>query len=184
MENIYDLNRWFQQYGYHSELSFVAFYGNKGQDLFGNFYECHDSMTYNGITARNSEALYQGSKFTDPELKQKFNNLKGIQAFFLARKMTKYVRPDWNQIKRNIMKEILEIKFSDPVYAFALIVTADRYLVEHCPVKGRDNYWSDNKDGSGQNELGKILMEIRDFYIRSGRDLPPSEDYLKWIKTC
>jgi len=183
MRNIYDLSPWFQQYGYDSRASFVAFYGNKGQDLFSNFYECREMMEYGGIQAGNTEALYQSSKFLDPELKKKFNKIKGNQAFFLARKLARHIRPDWQEIKRRVMKEVLEIKFSDPELAFVLVVTADRYLVEHCPVKGRDSYWSDDRDGSGRNELGKILMEIRGLYLSDGGVVAAPPDYRRWIKS-
>ncbi|RHZ35354.1 NADAR family protein [endosymbiont GvMRE of Glomus versiforme] len=36
--------------------------------------------------------------------------------------------------------------------------TGDKRLVEHSP---KDNFWGDGGNGSGQNWLGKILMEIR-----------------------
>lgn len=34
-------------------------------------------------------------------------------------------------------------------------------MVEHNTTSGRDKIWSDNYDGSGENNLGKLLMEIR-----------------------
>lgn len=65
------------------------------------------------------------------------------------------------------MREVLKIKFSDPVLMTKL-TNVKGEIVE-------DNYWGDTFwgrcNGSGQNNLGKILMEIRDnpaFSVVSG----------------
>jgi predicted NAD-dependent protein-ADP-ribosyltransferase YbiA (DUF1768 family) len=42
-----------------------------------------------------------------------------------------------------------------------LLETNDAYLIEHTPVKNRDKYWADDNDGSGANNLGKCLMDVR-----------------------
>jgi len=39
-----------------------------------------------------------------------------------------------------------------------LLATGDAELVEHT---NKDHFWADGGDGTGQNQLGKILMEIR-----------------------
>ena len=40
-----------------------------------------------------------------------------------------------------------------------LLSTGDERLVEHT---SSDSYWGDGGDGTGNNMLGKILMEIRE----------------------
>jgi predicted NAD-dependent protein-ADP-ribosyltransferase YbiA (DUF1768 family) len=47
----------------------------------------------------------------------------------------------------------------NPVLREKLIATGDAELIEHTK---RDNVWGDGGDGSGKNELGKILMQVRD----------------------
>jgi predicted NAD-dependent protein-ADP-ribosyltransferase YbiA (DUF1768 family) len=42
-----------------------------------------------------------------------------------------------------------------------LLATGTAYLVEHNEVVGRDTFWSDNHDGTGQNRLGVVLMALR-----------------------
>ena len=37
--------------------------------------------------------------------------------------------------------------------------TGTRELVEHT---ANDSYWGDGGDGTGQNKLGKLLMQVRD----------------------
>jgi hypothetical protein len=59
------------------------------------------------------------------------------------------------------MAGVLKAKFQDPTLRSALLATGSSYLVEHIPVQGRDNFWGDDSDGSGENQLGKILMDTR-----------------------
>ena len=42
-----------------------------------------------------------------------------------------------------------------------LLSTGNQVLIEH----SNDRYWGDGLDGTGQNKLGKILMEVRDKLI-------------------
>lgn len=187
----FDFSKYFGQYGFDKNKDFVAFYGNKGQDLFGNFWRCQSMsqshtgklskyIEYNGVKADNVEALYQSAKFSG-ELKKKFNKLTPLQAFFLSRKHKSEVRSDWDDIKGEIMFELLRLKFKSPLLMLILLSTGDRYLVEHNPVKGRDEYWSDNHDGSGKNTLGLLLMKLRGEFFGTGI-VHKSKDYLKWIK--
>lgn len=69
-------------------------------------------------------------------------------------------REDWENVKLDVMRECLRQKFTDPELRKILINTGDSELIEHCPLN-RDRFWADNGDGSGQNWLGKLLMEIR-----------------------
>jgi ribA/ribD-fused uncharacterized protein len=70
-------------------------------------------------------------------------------------------RPDWEEIKIKVMKDLCRVKFSDlELRKLLLEKTGDQELVE-------GNWWNDDywgvckKKGTGQNHLGKILMEIR-----------------------
>ena len=74
------------------------------------------------------------------------------------------LRPDWEAIKLDVMKEGLALKFADPKLREKLLATGDEILVE-------GNWWHDNTWGSchcplcdkipGKNLLGKALMELR-----------------------
>ena len=75
------------------------------------------------------------------------------------------LRDDWEQNKLNVMETALRKKFAIPKLREQLLATGDAYLVE-------GNYWHDNfwgdcgcekcKHTHGQNNLGKLLMKIRD----------------------
>jgi predicted NAD-dependent protein-ADP-ribosyltransferase YbiA (DUF1768 family) len=68
------------------------------------------------------------------------------------------VRPGWEQNKIDVMRDILRIKFAKPDMWRKLAATGDEELIE-------GNYWNDIFwgvcKGQGQNNLGKLLMEIR-----------------------
>ena len=78
----------------------------------------------------------------------------------LAKKMGRSVslRPDWEDIKDDVMLEGLYRKFADDELADWLLDTGDEELVE-------GNWWHDRYwgvcDGVGQNKLGKLLMKVR-----------------------
>ena len=64
----------------------------------------------------------------------------------------------WDGARVGVMRELLEQKFSDKVLRAELLATGDAQLVE-------GNYWNDRFwgvcKGTGENMLGKLLMEIR-----------------------
>ncbi|MEU4709462.1 NADAR family protein [Nocardia salmonicida] len=77
-----------------------------------------------------------------------------------ARRMGKTVtlRPGWEDIKVLIMQHHLAEKFKDPYLEAKLLATGDLELIE-------GNHWGDRfwgvVDGEGRNELGKLLMALR-----------------------
>ena len=72
------------------------------------------------------------------------------------------LRPDWEEVKENIMAIALRTKFDQyPELKQLLLSTAGRSLVERTE---NDNYWGDAADGSGLNRLGDLLVELREYY--------------------
>lgn len=77
------------------------------------------------------------------------------------------LRPNWGLIKNWVMKECVLAKFTQhPHLQEQLLVTGDEELIEDSPI---DWYWGCGDDGTGQNNLGKILMEVRK-EIRDGKE--------------
>jgi ribA/ribD-fused uncharacterized protein len=74
------------------------------------------------------------------------------------------LRTDWETVKYDIMLMGLRLKFCDKELREKLRKTGDEMLVE-------GNYWHDNiwgdcscdacKNRPGRNELGKLLMQVR-----------------------
>ncbi|AYV75258.1 MAG: swarming motility protein [Terrestrivirus sp.] len=92
-------------------------------------------------------------KFVDP-------NLTADDAKKVGRQIT--LREDWEEVKRNVMRSVLLKKYEQNSDLLEILLkTGSAYLVEHLPEKG-DAFWGDDHDGSGQNVLGQLLMEVRE----------------------
>ena len=72
---------------------------------------------------------------------------------------TLILRKDWDQVKLQIMRELVTAKFTHhPSLAHLLLSSGDANIIE-------GNTWGDQYwgvcQGTGENHLGKILMDIR-----------------------
>lgn len=154
---------------YHPEeendVGYCAFFNNTKHaeyDFLSNF---HSSPIETPIgTFKCAEGAYQYLKFehlNDPELKKQFMDAEGEVAWNLSRSETLHdkVNPAWD--RERAMRQTLRYKFAEPTLKARLLGTNDKYLVENSP-NGQDIFWSDNGDGSGQNKLGQMLMELRE----------------------
>lgn len=70
------------------------------------------------------------------------------------------LRPDWEEAKDALMYQAVLAKFMQHgELREMLLATGDAEIVEHTR---NDRYWGDGGDGSGQNRLGKTLMQVRE----------------------
>lgn len=126
-----------------------------GQYYFlSNFFEA--PVTYEGRTYRNNEAAFQAAKC--PGRESEFQFLDPSTAKRKGRRVQ--LRSDWEVVKFQIMKDIVRAKFTqNKELADMLLDTGTEELQE-------GNTWGDRIwgvcTGTGQNRLGKILMEVRD----------------------
>jgi ribA/ribD-fused uncharacterized protein len=108
------------------------------------------------------EHAFQAMKTTDAEQRVTVANLATPGEAKKAGRRLK-LREDWEQIKVDVMRELLIIKFhpwvSYPKLTDKLIATAPAKLIEGNT--WGDKYWG-MVNGEGRNELGKLLMEVRD----------------------
>ncbi len=147
---------------------FVWFYKkeeNPTTAAFGNFYNSPIQLW--GMTFKCAEGAFQAAKFKgNRAVMQRFQNLEGDAAWKLGRQLSQHWTPEqksqWQSINRDVMREVVKAKFSqNPELKELLLATRKSFLVEHIPVKGRDAFWGDDHDGTGQNWLGYVLMETR-----------------------
>ena len=92
--------------------------------------------------------------------------------------MSRWRRSDWEQVKIGVMHKVLLAKFTqNDRLRWMLLNTGDRRLVEHTH---RDSFWGDGGDDSGQNNLGKLLMQVRsDLHGRSSEGTPVDKEQVK-----
>lgn len=139
------------------------FYGNNL--WLSNFQVC--KIQYQGYIYWSTQAAYQAQKFKGTtiqmdRLKKVFTKIEPNEAKLLGSIIP--LREDWEEVRLDIMKELLEIKFNQQPYKTMLIKTGDQELVQ-------GNYWHDTffgkcgcpqHNGQGQNHLGNIIMQIRE----------------------
>lgn len=124
--------------------------------FLSNFWPC--TVVYEGEVYPTVEHAFQAAKSLDPNERTliRVRSSPGA-AKKMGRKIT--LRPDWEQIKVEVMAYLIEAKFApDSGLAHKLLATGDQNLVE-------GNYWGDMFwgmcDGEGENVLGRLLMDRR-----------------------
>jgi len=127
--------------------------------LYSNFYL--RNVIYAGIRFLCNESAFQAMKCEDYEQREKFSNLDPSHA---KRKGGRHgdirLRSDWEQVKDQIMYEIVKEKFlQNKDLKKKLEETGDAYLEEEN--NWGDDYWG-TVNGKGKNKLGKILMRVRE----------------------
>ena len=144
---------------------------------FTNFYWC--LVVIDGKTWNTTEHYFQAQKFIGTPYVEHIRKLKSArEAFQFSRKpkVLRWIRPDWNEVKDDIMKLALMHKFSQHErLKMKLLGTGTKVLVEHT---ANDSYWGDGGNGSGRNKLGKLLMEVRDI-MKSMHGPVSSQPYKK-----
>ncbi len=139
------------------------------------------TLQWKGIRFDTSEAAYHWEKFDRKDLENYVNHWDDDKdkllgqcvelqfeishsdsahaAFKLAEKHKHMRRPDWDNVKIDIMRQILWAKVQQHEYVRRkLLATGTRELVEN---SHRDSYWGWGPNRNGQNQLGKLWMEIR-----------------------
>lgn len=124
--------------------------------FLSNFYSA--PVEYDGIVYQNNEAAFQSAKTINYETRLKFADLDPSSAKRKGRRIQ--LRHGWDKIKFDIMYEIIKAKFSqNEDLKQKLINTGNEHLEE-------GNTWGDRiwgtVNGRGQNNLGKILMRVRE----------------------
>ena len=130
--------------------------------FLSNFYVA--PIEYNGKEWQSSEHLYQALKSLDKKEQDLVRQANSPgRAKKLGRKIT--IRPDWAEVKDDIMKQIVRAKFTqNKDLKEKLIATAPRPLEEGNT--WGDTYWGVNLyTGIGLNVLGKILEDLRDEFL-------------------
>jgi ribA/ribD-fused uncharacterized protein len=134
--------------------------------FLSNFYESkivHADMIFPTV-----EHAFQAAKSLSEEEQAAISIAKtpGI-AKRLGRKVL--LRPDWEEVKERIMYECVKEKFKEPVLREKLLNTYPAELIEGNT--WHDNYWGNCscekcKNIEGKNNLGKILMKVRNEIIK------------------
>lgn len=125
-----------------------------------NFWPC--SIKFEGLTYPSVENAYQAAKFA-PDLRLPFMTMKAGEAKRRGKEGIGFIGTKWAGKTLELMKMLNLEKFSEknPKLLQKLLDTGDAVIEEGN--RWGDEFWGINLDtGVGRNELGKILMEIRE----------------------
>ncbi len=139
----------------------IFFYGSKGKP-----YGCFSNFSPHGFELDDawwptSEHYFQAQKFVGtPSYAEEIRQAHTpSEAAKMGRRRSHPLRPDWEQMKDQVMLRGVMRKFETHAdIRSVLLATGDQVLIENAP---KDYYWGCGADGSGQNKLGQILMEVR-----------------------
>jgi ribA/ribD-fused uncharacterized protein len=152
-----------------------SFRGN--YSFLSNFYLLPSPIRYCGIDYPRVENAYQAAKFlsragVNAGIREAFALMTAVEAKQkggLNGPYTHLLRHDWEDVKVDVMRNLLKKKFEDKELRGKLLLTGQHELVE-------GNTWHDlwwgccnckRHHGEGENQLGKLLMDIRK-QIREG----------------
>lgn len=124
--------------------------------FLSNFYS--SNVEYEGLIYLNNESAFQSAKLKEVKDREEFCSLDPSTAKRKGRHVK--LREDWEEVKYNIMHDIVYAKFSQNLdLKKKLLATEGEYLEE-------GNSWGDKiwgtVNGIGENNLGKILMQVRE----------------------
>lgn len=124
--------------------------------FLSNFYP--SNIYHDGICYPTVEHAFQAAKTMNLDERMKIANLETPGKAKRAGRQVA-LRSDWENVKYEIMKELVTIKFINPSLRKLLLETKSYELIE-------GNDWNDTCwgvcNGIGQNNLGKILMQVRE----------------------
>lgn len=141
-----------------------------GVPYLGNFWKVSPFMfappkRKDALLFTNAEAAFHACKFWKAGKQKKFSLIDGGASYRLKRKLRgkEDYRYDGFGSSWRAMRAVLELKFAPGSdLAKLLISTGDTFLVEHDETVRDASVWGSNKDGSGRNWLGAMLMLYRD----------------------
>lgn len=148
-------------YKFFFPLNYYKTYRYTNTFGFSNFSK-HPVIIKNIGKFPTIEAAFQAHKNLND--KNYVDSLMKCNSGLMARYIGNSITPidNWEENKLQIMEKLIKLKFDqNEDIREILLNTGLRPLIEHSK---DDIFWSDNGDGTGQNNLGKILTKVRNNY--------------------
>lgn len=135
---------------------------------FSNF--SRHGVELDGLWWPTTEHYFQAQKFAGTPLAEQVRlATHPKQAAELGRNRAWPLRSDWETVKDTVMLKAVRCKFETHSELRQLLLdTGDEEIVENAP---SDYYWGCGADGSGKNQLGQTLMQVRAI-LRGQMDKP------------
>ncbi|MBK0403571.1 NADAR family protein [Adhaeribacter sp. BT258] len=145
----------------------------KTKELYGGLSNMASGfpLKVNGVHILTSEAIYQACRFPHlPDIQERIIKERSpMSAKMVGKPFRNNSRVDWEDTRIKIMRWSLRVKLAQNFIEFGKLLesTFDKPIVED---SSKDDFWGairDKKDEKilkGTNALGRLLMELRQFY--------------------
>ncbi len=145
----------------------------KTKELYGGLSNMASGfpLKVNGVHILTSEAIYQACRFPHLiDVQEKIIKEKSpMSAKMVGKPFRSNSRADWDDTRIKIMRWCLRVKLAQNFIEFGKLLesTFDKPIVED---SSKDDFWGairDKQDENilrGTNALGRLLMELRQFY--------------------
>jgi ribA/ribD-fused uncharacterized protein len=159
------------------------------KNWFSNFEPLEDPIIVDGVKCWTVESYFQSQKATDIETRRQLAALPPALAKKRARSIE--LRSDWKDVRVSVMEVGLRHKFKPGTQWHQKLLATVGPIVEWN--NWGDVFWGvDLKTKQGENNLGKLLMKIRDEYVSrdtASADMcrrcgEPAKDYYGPYKLC
>lgn len=148
-------------YAIHKDRLIAGFFGKFR--FLSNFYTLENGVTFEDICYPSVEAAYQAAKWPSKQRLQ-FLDVTAGESKHLGRNAPKFNAKKWNKNKVELMRTLVYAKFERNIKLRKMLMLMDGYILDERNSWG-DTFWGTNEQGEGENNLGKILMAVRDKFI-------------------
>lgn len=129
-------------------------------------YTAH-AIELDGVIYPTVEHAYQCQRYTDPEIiKEIISARSPVKAWETSSKYKHLQIPEFKkeEYKLEVMKKLMKLKaLQHEEVRKALRDSGDLKIVKHIVTfPPGDGFWDDGEDGKGENQIGKMWMQIRD----------------------
>ena len=156
--NVENNEREVPYYAIHKDGVIAGFFGYFS--FLSNFYPLQNGVTFEEVCYPSVEAAYQAAKYPWNERSQ-FVEVTATHAKRLGKLAPGFNAKKWSKKKYDLMYALNWQKYiNDPNLQEKLVMTEGCHLEERN--SWNDTWWGTDENGNGENNLGKILMKIRD----------------------
>ena len=155
----YKMGQW-RKIAVHDDSNIKGFFGD--YRWLSNMWPCE--IEYEGLKYPSTENAYQAAKLVEADRV----HLTTCTPYESKLRWKKFRLLDnesgaWDARKRRIMLRVSLVKYNNNIdLRKNLLETGEKYLEE--TNWWHDYFWGASVTGSGQNNLGKVLMDVREFF--------------------
>lgn len=148
-------------YAVHNDELIAGFFGSFR--FLSNFYILENGVSFEELVYPSTEHAYQAAKYPQNQRTQFIGKTAGVSKK-LGRMAPNLNKRKWDKNKVELMRELVYQKFENNPKLRKMLLETDGYKLEERN-SWKDTFWGTNEAGEGENNLGKILMAVRDKFI-------------------